>query len=112
MTAKKLTKVEQSLVNRLVFKGCIHPNYYNGSGRWTTRGPDYAARLATILTASGMVAGKHFEHGNDAPCGGHEGGYVRLLPLGRRRKLCRDARESVRATILESVRWHPFHSPP
>jgi len=97
----KMTKVEQSLLNRLAIKGSTHPNYYNGSGRWTTRGPDYAARLATILTSSGMVAGKHFEHGNDAPYGGHEGGYVRLLPLGRRRKLCRDARALVRASELD-----------
>ena len=94
MVEKSLTKKERSLVTRLVINGSIHPNYYNGSGRWSTCGPDYAARLASILMGSGMVEGKHFEMGNDALRGGHEGAYVRLSPLGRRRKFCRGAKEA------------------
>ena len=90
MIEKSLTKKERSLVARLVINGSIHPNYYNGSGRWSTRGPDYAARLVCILTRAGMVQGKHFEADNDAPQGGHQGGCVRLFPLGRRRKFCRE----------------------
>jgi hypothetical protein len=103
MVEKTLTKKERSLVTRLVISGCVHPNYYNGSGRWTRKGPDYAARLVSILGAGGMVAGKHFEAGNDAPRSGHEGAYVRLLPLGHRRKLCRDIREEFyRLVVFES----------
>ena len=90
MIEKSLTKKERSLVARLVINGSIHPNYYNGSGRWSTRGPDYAARLVSLLMRSGMVEGKHFERGNDASRGGHEGAYVRLLSMGRRRKFCRE----------------------
>ena len=72
-----------------------YPNHYNGSGRWTTKSADYAGRLSELLTTMGMVRGKHFETGNDAPKGGWTGNFVRLLPLGRRRKLVRDLRESV-----------------
>ena len=56
MVNKTLTKNERRLVTRLVISDCVHPNYYNGSGRWTRKGPDYAARLVTILSARGMVA--------------------------------------------------------
>jgi hypothetical protein len=103
MVNKTLTKNERRLVTRLVISDCIHPNYYNGSGQWTRKGPDYAARLVNILRASGMVEGKHFEEGNDAPRSGYEGDYVRLLPLGKRRKLCRDIREEFyRLVVFES----------
>ena len=104
MVNKTLTKNERRLVTRLVISGCVHPNYYNGSGQWTRKGPDYAARLVNILRASDMVEGKHFEEGNDAPRSGYEGDYVRLLPLGKRRKLCRDIREEFyRLVVFESA---------
>jgi hypothetical protein len=47
-----------------------------------------------------MVDGKHFEAGNDVPRSGYEGDYVRLLPVGRRRKLCRDVRAEAVAAAL------------
>ena len=90
-----MNKREMALLEELATANTIHPNYYNGSGRWSQKSADYAASLAAILTGLGMVRGKHFEVGNDAPRGGWVGNYVRLLPLGRRRKAIRDLRESV-----------------
>lgn len=90
-----MNKRERKLLEELATANAIHPNYYNGSGRWTQKSADYAASLAAILTGLGMIRGKHFESGNDAPQGGWTGEYVRLLPLGRRRKLVRDLRGSV-----------------
>ena len=68
----------------------VHPNYYNGRGRRTSRSPDYAAELVGTLQSLGMVAGRHFEAGNDAKFGGHTGAWVRLTALGRRRKVFQD----------------------
>jgi hypothetical protein len=71
----------------------VHPNYYYaGVGRWTTKSPDYAARLIATLQGLGMVDGRHFEHGNDSKLGGHTGAWVKLTALGRRRKVFRDMR--------------------
>ena len=91
-----MNKRERKLLKDLATaRAKIYPNYYNGSGRWTQKSADYAASLADILTGLGMVRGRHFERGNDAPKGGWTGEFVRLLPRGRRRKLIRDLRESV-----------------
>jgi hypothetical protein len=91
----KMNKREQKLLEDLATaRSKIYPNYYNGSGRWTQKSADYTASLVGILTGLGMVRGKHFERGNDAPQGGWTGDYVRLLPLGRRLKAIRDIRES------------------
>jgi hypothetical protein len=84
---------EQKLLEDLATaRSKIYPNYYNGSGRWTRKSADYAARLSDILTGLGMVRGRHFRTGNDAPFGGHTGEWVGLTPLGRRRKAFRDIR--------------------
>jgi hypothetical protein len=91
-----MNKREMALLKDLATaRSKIYPNFYNGSGRWTTKSADYAGRLSELLTTMGMVRGKHFERGNDAPKGGWMGEYVRLLPLGRRRTAIRDLRESV-----------------
>jgi Fe2+ transport system protein FeoA len=65
----------------------VRPNYYTGSGRWSRRSTDYAGQLVKRLEGLGMVQGRHFEVGNDAPFGGHTGEWVKLTPLGRRRKV-------------------------
>ena len=77
----------------------IRPNYYNGAGRWTTKSADYATQLVGTLQDLGMVSGRHFEYGNDAKFGGHTGEWVRLTPLGRRRKVFQD----IRAKAAEKV---------
>ena len=74
-------------------RNAIRPNYYNGTGRWVTKSPDYAVELVATLQGLGMVAGRHFEYGNDAKLGGHTGAWVKLTALGRRRKVFRDIRE-------------------
>jgi len=71
----------------------VRPNYYNGTGRWVTKSPDYAAQLVAWLQNLGLVDGRHFEYGNDSKLGGHTGAWVRLTALGRRRKVFRDIRE-------------------
>ena len=91
-----MNKREKKLLKDLATASAkTYPNHYNGSGRWTQKSADYADRLSERLTGLGMVRGVHFERGNDAPKGGWTGEYVRLLPLGRRRKEIRDLRESV-----------------
>mgnify|MGYP003657920423 FL=1 len=89
------TRERKLLKDLATAKAKTYPNYYNGHYRWTSKSADYATDLVGILTGLGMVRGKHFERGNDAPQGGWTGNYVRLLPLGRRRKEIRDLRESV-----------------
>jgi hypothetical protein len=93
--AKTMKKREKKLLEELATANVTFPNYYNGHGRWTSKSADYATALVDILTGLGMVPGRHFRTGNDAPQGGWTGEYVRLLPLGRRRKAIRDLRESV-----------------
>ena len=95
MKTVKLNKRQRRLVTDLVTSGEIHPHYYNGNGRWSTRGPDYVSQLASILSDTGMVSGRHFVRGNDALYGGHTGAYLRLLPMGRRRKFCRDIKDQI-----------------
>ena len=88
-----MNKRERKLLKDLATaRSKIYPNFYNGSGRWTSKSADYADRLSELLTTMGMARGKHFEVGNDAPQGGWPGNYVRLLPLGRRRKAIRALR--------------------
>ena len=91
-TNKIMNNRERRLLAKLATANAIHPNFYNGHGRWARKSADYATALVGILTGLGMVRGKHFERGNDAPRGGWVGNYVRLLPLGRRRKAIRDLR--------------------
>jgi hypothetical protein len=77
----------------LAIKGEVHPNFYTGS--WAgvpRRSTDYAELLVERLEGLGLVRGRHFEAGNDAPHGGHTGSWVQLTPLGRRRKVFRDVR--------------------
>ena len=67
----------------------VEPHYYNGSGRWTRKGPDYVQQLAALLSERGLVKGRHYQTGNRAPRGGYEGDFIRLLPAGRRLKAIR-----------------------
>jgi hypothetical protein len=92
LEAKTMNKRERKLLEELATANVTFPNHYNGSGRWTRKSADYAARLSDILTGLGMVRGRHFRTGNDAPFGGHTGEWVGLTPLGRRRKAFRDIR--------------------
>ena len=100
---KSLTKKEQRLVDSVAqSKNCVtYPNYYNGSGRWTRRSADYASDLTDILTGLGMVRGKHFERGNDAPNGGWTGEFVKLLPAGKRWKVIQESRRQ-QASVTHS----------
>jgi hypothetical protein len=98
LEAKTMNKRERKLLEELATANVTFPNYYNGSGRWTQKSADYATALVDSLTAMGMVRGKHFERGNDAPFGGHTGEWVGLTPLGRRRKAFRDIRAAAAAT--------------
>jgi len=63
------------------------PNYYTGSGRWSRCSANYAEQIDRILTDLGMIRGKHFCTGNDAPRRGFTGDYVELFPAGRRWKI-------------------------
>jgi len=67
----------------------VEPHYYNGSGSWTRKGPDYVQQLAALLTERGLVKGRHYQTGNRAPRGGYEGDFIRLTPAGRRLKAIR-----------------------
>jgi hypothetical protein len=58
---------------------------------------DYAGQLAKKLMDLGMQRGKHFLSGNDAPRFGHTGEWVKLTPLGRRRKVIKDIKTKVEA---------------
>ena len=88
-----MRKTHIEMLDRLAQAGEIYPNSYTGSGRYTSKSADYAAQLVGVLTSDlDMVEGKHFEIGNDSPRGGWTGEFVRLLPLGRRRKAIKDRR--------------------
>ena len=90
----RLNKKERDLVGYLARSSdhTVHPNYYTGTGRWARRGANDAGRLAGALDKLGLVQGKHYITGNDAPRGGWTGEFVHLLPLGRRRKYIRNLR--------------------
>ncbi len=92
----KLSKKERDLVGQLARSSdhTLRPNYYTGRGRWARRGADDASRLASALGSLGLLQGKHYITGNDAPRGGWTGEFVHLLPLGRRRKCIRDLRHA------------------
>jgi len=77
---------------QLAMRGAVRPNYYTGSGRWSRRSTDYAGLLVERLENLGMMRGQHFEAGNDAPYRGHTGEWIKLTPMGRRRKVFRDIR--------------------
>jgi hypothetical protein len=68
----------------------IHPNGYSGRGRYASRTADHATTLADSLEELGLVRGRHFTTGNDAPRGGWSGEFVTLLPAGRRLKVVTD----------------------
>jgi hypothetical protein len=86
-----------------IVRGPLHPNYYNGSKGRSTKGPDYADRLADKLKGLGMVRGVHFDTGNDAKFHGHTGEWVKLTPVGRRRKVFQDIRAA--AKIRRNFAW-------
>ena len=69
---------------------CCWPNFYTGSGSWSRCSADYANQIHNVLIKLGMVRGKHFRIGNDAPRGGWTGEYVQLLPAGKRLKIIRE----------------------
>ncbi len=94
--ATKLRRKQRDLLALLLAqpKG-IEPNYYNGSGRWTRKGPDYVVQLRELLEERGLVKGRHFQVGNRAPRGGYEGDFIRLMPAGRRLKAVRLLREEI-----------------
>jgi hypothetical protein len=71
---------------------CCWPNYYTGTGSWSRCSANYANQIHNILIKLGMVRGKHFRIGNDAPRGGFTGDYVQLLPAGNRWKIIRELR--------------------
>jgi hypothetical protein len=96
---------------QLAVQGLVHPNYYTGSGRWSRRSTDYAGLIVNRLEDLGMVRGRHFAAGNDAPHGGHSGEWVRLMPLGRRRKVFQNIRaaaaisqDSTSAALVEATK--------
>ena len=70
----------------------IHPNGYSGRGRYASKTADHATTLADSLEELGLVRGRHFTTGNDAPRGGWSGEFVTLLPAGRRLKVVTDNR--------------------
>ena len=80
----------------------VEPNYYNGSGRWTQKGPDYVRQLRELLEERGLVKGRHYQTGNRAPRGGYEGDFIRLLPAGRRLKAIRLLQREVGDRTAES----------
>ena len=87
ITGKNITKKHRALLSRLLAsREGIEPNYYNGSGRWIQKGPDYVKQVAELLTEMGLVRRRHFEIGNRAPRGGYPGNFIRLLPAGRKLK--------------------------
>jgi hypothetical protein len=65
-------------------------NRYNGSGRWTRKSRDLVGHTEALLTDLGLVSGKHYLRGNDAPRQGWCGNYIRLLSAGRRLKAIRN----------------------
>ena len=73
------------------------PNYYTGSGSWSRCSADYANQIHNVLIKLGMVPGKHFCTGNDAPRGGFTGDYVELFPAGRRWKIIKELRAEAEA---------------
>ena len=73
------------------------PNYYTGSGSWSRCSADYANEIHNVLIKLGMVRGKHFRTGNDAPRGGWTGDFVELLPAGKRWKIIKELRAAAAA---------------
>lgn len=95
---KTLTKKETKLLKQFALEVSrkngwkCWPNYYTGSGSWSRCSADYAEQIDRILTDLGMIRGKHFCTGNDAPRGGWTGDYVELLPAGKRWKIIKELR--------------------
>ena len=85
-------KLEAAFEELATSRRAVHPNYYMGSRRCPRKSVDYAENLVEKLTDLGMRRGKHFMSGNDAPRGGHTGEWVKLTPLGRRRKAIKDSK--------------------
>ncbi len=77
-------KRETEAIENLFERGTVKPNYYSGTGRFSTKSADHAAFLVSALKKHGMKEGRHFITGNDAPRGGHAGEFVKILPAGRR----------------------------
>lgn len=95
-TIKSLGIKAKRLVTELAESGnwTVHPNGYSGCGRHVSRTADHAATLSLALASIGLVFGRHFSTGNDAPRGGWSGEFVTLLPAGRRLKVITDIRRS------------------
>lgn len=80
------TKREEELLTDLFKHGNLHPNYYTGRGRFIKKSADHAEYLVNTLENYGMIEGRHFRRGNDAPKNGHSGEYVKILAAGRKLK--------------------------
>jgi hypothetical protein len=91
-------------LEKLAVRGEVRPNYYTGSKGRSKKGPPYAAKLADKLKGLGMVRGVHFETGNDAKFHGHTGEWVKLTPVGRRRKVFQNIRAAAKIRRAEDLR--------
>jgi len=73
-------------------------NYYTGRGKHTSCGADHVGRTIEVFGKLGLVEGRHYVKGNDAPRGGWEGNYVKLTAAGKRLAVIRKIQGLVTVT--------------
>ena len=93
---KTIAKIHSDVIDLIVFNQTYKPYHYSGSGRNISKaGVDKASAGLRII-------GVDFETGNDSPCGGHSGYFVRLTKNGI--KQTKDYRDSQLALYKENDR--------